>query len=111
EALNRYPVNDTSEPARYARAMIYLRKPNLIGALNEISSLIKDEPNNPYFYEVLGQIYLSMAKPNLAIPAYQKSVDLRPGNAPQLRLGLATAELATDNPAMAPAALQNLKAA
>ena len=110
EALNRYPVTDTSEPARYARAMIYLRRPNLTGALDEINSLIKDEPNNPYFYEVLGQIYLSMAKPNLAIPAYQKSVDLRPG-APQLRLGLATAELATDDAALADAALKNLKAA
>jgi predicted Zn-dependent protease len=110
EALNRYPVTDTNEPARYARAMIYLRKPNLTGALDEINSLIKDEPNNPYFYEVLGQIYLSMAKPNLAIPAYQKSVDLRP-NAPQLRLGLATAELATDDAALADAALKNLKAA
>ena len=31
--------------------------------------------------------------------------------APQLRLGLATAQLATDNPALAAAALQNLKAA
>jgi predicted Zn-dependent protease len=110
EALNRYPVADTSEPARYARAMIYLRRPNLTGALDEINSLIKDEPNNPYFYEVLGQIYLSMAKTNLAIPAYQKSVDLRP-SAPQLRLGLATAELATDDAALADAALKNLKAA
>jgi predicted Zn-dependent protease len=110
EALNRYPVTDTSEPARYARAMIYLRRPNLTGALGEINSLIQDEPNNPYFYEVLGQIYLSMAKPDLAIPAYQKSVDLRPG-APQLRLGLATAQLATDNISLADAALKNLKAA
>jgi predicted Zn-dependent protease len=110
EALNRYPVSDTNEPARYARAMIYLRMPNLTGALDEINSLIKEEPNNPYFFEVLGQIYLSMAKPNLAIPAYQKSVDLRP-SAPQLRLGLATAELATDDAALADAALKNLRAA
>jgi predicted Zn-dependent protease len=110
EALDRYPVSNTSEPARYARAMIYLRKPDLQKALAETNSLIQDEPNNPYFYEVLGQIYLSMAKPALSIPAYQKAVDLKP-QAPQLRLGLATAELATENAAMAPAALQNLKAA
>jgi predicted Zn-dependent protease len=109
-ALDRYPVSNTSEPARYARAMVYLRKPDLQKALSETNSLIQDEPNNPYFYEVLGQIYLSMAKPALSIPAYQKSVNLKPG-APQLRLGLATAELATDNPALAQAALQNLKAA
>lgn len=110
QALNRYPESDNSEPARYARAMIYLRKPELAKALSTTNSLIQDEPNNPFFYEVLGQIYVSMAKPMLAIPAYQKAVDLRP-NAPQLRLGLAVAELATEDSKFAGAALQNLKAA
>jgi predicted Zn-dependent protease len=110
EALDLYPETNTSEPARYARAMIYLRKPDLTKALSTTNSLIADEPNNPFFYEVLGQIYVSMAKPQLAIPAYQKAVDLRP-DAPQLRLGLAVAQLATEDSRLAGAALQNLKAA
>jgi predicted Zn-dependent protease len=109
-ALNLYPESNTSEPARYARTMIYLRKPDLARALSTTNGLIADEPNNPFFYEVLGQIYVSMAKPVLAVPAYQKAVDLRP-NAPQLRLGLAVALLATEDPRLAGAALQNLKAA
>ena len=111
QALARYPVTDTSEPARYARAMIYLRQPQLQKALAEITSLIQDEPNNPYFYEVMGQIYLSMAKPDLAIPAYQKAVNLKPVAAPQLRLALAVAQLATDRADMSQAALSNLKIA
>ena len=78
EALSRYPVSDTSEPARYARAMAYMRKPDLQKALAEINSLIKEEPNNPYFYEVRGQIYMSMAKPAQAIPDYQMSVTCAP---------------------------------
>jgi len=53
---------------------------------------------------------MSMAKPSQAIPDYQKSVSLRPG-APQLRLALATAQLATESTALAPEALKNLKAA
>lgn len=110
QALALYPESNTSEPARYARAMIYLRKPDLAKALSTTNSLIADEPNNPFFYEVLGQIYVSMAKPVLAIPAYQKAVDLRP-DAPQLRLGLAVAQLATEDPRLASGALQNLKAA
>jgi predicted Zn-dependent protease len=110
EALDRYPVSNTSEPARYARAMAYMRKPDFKAALAEIDSLIKEEPNNPYFYEVRGQIYVSLAKPQMAIADYQKCVDLKP-TAPQLRLGLATAQLATDNPALAGDALKNLKAA
>jgi predicted Zn-dependent protease len=110
DALNRYPVSDTSEPARYARAMAYMRMPDFKKAMGEIDSLIKEEPDNPYFREVRGQIYVSMAKPALGIPDYQKSVDAKP-QAPQLRLGLATAQLATDNPALAAEALKNLKAA
>jgi predicted Zn-dependent protease len=110
EVLDRYPLTDASEPARYARAMVYLRKPDLQKALDEIQSLIKDEPKNPFFYEVLGQIYMSMARPELSLPAYQRCVDLMP-SAPQLRLGLATAQLATEKPELARAALLNLKAA
>ncbi|MES2292190.1 MAG: M48 family metalloprotease [Pseudomonadota bacterium] len=110
EALEHYPESNTSEPARYARAMVYMRKPDLPKALSTITSLIQDEPNNPFFYEVLGQIHVTMAKPQMAIPAYQKAVDLRP-NAPQLRLGLAVAQLATEDARLANAALQNLKAA
>ena len=110
QALDRYPESNTTEPARYARTMAFLRKPELQKALSTTNSLIQDEPNNPFFYEVLGQIYVSMAKPLQAIPAYQKAVNLRP-NAPQLRLGLAVAELATEDAHLAGAALQNLKAA
>jgi predicted Zn-dependent protease len=108
--FNRYPTSDTSKPARYARAMAYSRKPDLPKALAEINSLIKDEPNNPYFYEVLGQIYVSMAKPELGVVAFQKCVDLMP-DASQLRVALAAAQLATEKPAMAKPALANLKIA
>ena len=59
----------------------------------------------------MGQIYLSMAKPDLAIPAYQKAVNLKPVGAPQLRLALAVAQLATDRADMSQAALSNLKVA
>ncbi|MBS0471499.1 MAG: M48 family metalloprotease [Proteobacteria bacterium] len=110
DVFNRYPLSDTSKPARYARAMAYSRMPDLPKALAEINSLIKDEPNNPYFYEVLGQIYVSMAKPELGVTAYQKSVDLMP-DAPQLRVALAAAQLATERPTLAKPALDNLKLA
>jgi predicted Zn-dependent protease len=90
--------------------MIYMRQPNFQKAIATATGLIAEEPNNPYFYEVRGQLYMSMAKPGQAIADYQKSVDLRP-RAPQLRLALATAQLATENKALAGDALKNLKAA
>ena len=53
---------------------------------------------------------MSLAKPGQAIADYQKSVNLRP-RAPQLRLALATAMLATEDGKLAQPALDNLKAA
>src|SRR3984957_2364570 len=88
--LIRYPLSDKSEEARYARAITYFQKPELKLALEEINSLIKDEPKNPYFYEVLGQIYVSMAQPEKGVLAYQKAVNAMP-DAPLLRTLLPTA--------------------
>jgi predicted Zn-dependent protease len=108
--LQRWPDSDQSKQARYARAMAYFRQPNRDKALAEINSLIKEEPNNPYFYETLGQIYVAMAQPLKGIGPYQKAVDLLPDE-PLLRVALAGAQLATDNPAFAKPALDNLKVA
>jgi predicted Zn-dependent protease len=108
--LQRFPPSDQSKQARYARAMAYFRKPDRDKALAEINSLIKEEPNNPYFYETLGQIYVAMAQPDKGIAPYQKAVDLMPTE-PLLRVALAGAQLATDRPALAQPALENLKVA
>lgn len=108
--LLHYPPSDTSEEARYARAIAYFRKPELNMALSEIDSLLKDEPKNPYFWEVLGQIYVSMGQPEKGVAPYQKAVDAEP-DAPLLRVLLASAQLATDKPVLAKPALDNLKIA
>lgn len=108
--LTRYPPSDTSEEARYARSIAYFRKPELKSALAEMNSLLKDEPKNPYFWEVLGQIYVSMGQPEKGVGPYQKAVDALP-DAPLLRVLLASAQLATDKPVLAKPALDNLKVA
>lgn len=108
--LQRYPISDQSEEAHYARAMAYFRQPDLKKALEEIDILVKLEPKNPYFWEVLGQINVEMARPDKGIPPYQKSVDLMP-DAPLLRIDLAAAQLATEKPALAKPALENLRIA
>jgi len=110
EVLNRYPLSNTSEVARYARAMAYMRKPDLPAAIRETNSLLKEEPENPYFHEVLGQIYVSMADPERGIAEYQKAVDILP-DAPELRVELAAAQIAAEKPALSKSALDNLKIA
>ncbi len=108
--FNEYPSEDTSKPARYARAMAYFRQPDMQSALKEINSLIAEEPNNPYFQEVLGQIMVDMARPAEGVEPYRKAVALLP-NAPLLRIALAQAMLATEDPALAAPAAKQLEVA
>ncbi len=86
--LLRYPASDTSDEALYARAMAYFRKPDMKMALEQINTLIQRDPSNPYFWEVLGQLYVEMAQPEKGIAPYQKAVDLLP-DAPLIRTALA----------------------
>jgi predicted Zn-dependent protease len=108
--FSRYPLTDNSEEAHYARAVAYFRQPDLQRALGECDTLLKLEPNNPYFWELEGQIYVNMSKPEKGVPPYQKSVDLQP-DAPLLRVSLAAAQLATEKNLLAKPALDNLKIA
>jgi predicted Zn-dependent protease len=108
--LNRYPPTDMDEDAHYARAVAYFRQPDLKSALAECDVLTKLEPKNPFFWELEGQIYVEMSRPEQGVPDYRKSVDLLP-DAPLLRISLAAAQLATEKPAMARPALDNLKVA
>ncbi|MGN6514748.1 MAG: M48 family metalloprotease [Rhizomicrobium sp.] len=110
QVLVRYPLTDQSDEAHYARAMAYFRQPDMKKALAETDALIKTNPKNPYFWELLGQIYVEMAQPMKGVAPYQKSVDLLP-DAPLLRVSLAAAQLATEVPALVKPALQNLKVA
>src|SRR5512146_277555 len=110
DVLVRYPLSDQSDEAHYARAMAYFRQPDMKKALAETNALIKTNPKNPYFWELLGQIYVEMAQPMKGVEPYQKSVDLMP-DAPLLRVSLAAAQLATEVPALVKPALSNLKVA
>ena len=108
--LAHYPAGDMSEEAHYARAIAYFRQPDMQKALDEANTLVKLEPKNPYFWELLGQIYVEMSQPEKGVGPYQKSVDILP-DAPLLRVSLAAAQLATESPQMAKPALDNLKVA
>ncbi len=106
----RYPASDTSMPARYARAVAYYRIPEVDKALAEIDSLIADQPNNPYFQELKGQIFFETGRAAEAIPYHNKSVELLP-DAPLLRINLAQAMIATEDSGLNAAAIRHLETA
>jgi len=92
----RYPLSDHSLPARYARAIAAYRYGSGREALAQIDSLIQSEPNNPYFYELKGQVLLEGGHPADAIAPLRRAVALAHG-APLIDIMLGQALIATDN--------------
>ena len=77
----RYPLTNSSIPARYAQAIAFMKKLDFKNAHNIIDALIKAEPNNPYFHEVKAQIYLEQGKISQAKQEYALILKLRPNTA------------------------------
>jgi predicted Zn-dependent protease len=104
----RYPLSNTSMPARYAHAIATYLHGDLNNALGQIDSLIQAQPNNPYFYELRGQALLEGGKPAQAIPALRKAVTLS-NNAPLIEILLGQALVAADNKAYTEEAINILR--
>ena len=110
QVFARYPESDTSLPARYARAVAYYQDARLDRARAEIESLIAEEPENPFFYELYGQMLFESGHADEAISYHQRSVDLLP-TAPLLRVNLAMAMVAVEDPQYLEAARDHLRVA
>jgi predicted Zn-dependent protease len=108
--LNRYPLSDTTLPARYARAISAYRYGNLRTAVGQIDSLIQAMPENPYFYELKGQALLEGGQPALAIAPLRRAVQLAP-NPALIQILLGQALIATNDPKYADEAISILHAA
>jgi predicted Zn-dependent protease len=106
--LRLYKESDNSLESRYARAIAYFRKPDMAKALPLINGLIAEHPNDPYFWELKGQMYFETGDAKSAIGPYQKAVELLPNNE-LIRTDLARIQLALDEPDMLEAAIANLR--
>ncbi len=86
--ITKYPYSDKSDAAIYARAIANMRSGNLDIAKTGTQTLIKRNPKNPYFYELLGDIEYQYGAYDDSIIAYEKSLKLTK-NAPQIETALA----------------------
>jgi predicted Zn-dependent protease len=113
--LRRYK-NDTSTPARYARAIALYRQGRRDPAIQLVDELLLEMPDNAFLYELKGQIYYETGAAAKGIAPYEKSVALLPDE-PLLRIGLATCQLGVGaaggeaNRAINEAAIANLRRA
>ncbi len=91
--LRRYPPEDASVAARYARAIAAFREPAPDRALDLLDALIGERPGDGYFRELRGQILFESGRPAEARAAYLRALDLL-GPEPTVEGELARVELA-----------------
>lgn len=108
--FRRYPDNDESIEARYARTLAYHKSNNLDATLREIDSLISERPDDPYFHELKGQVLFERGRVDGALRSYERAATLAPSEA-LIRVELARVQLATEDPRQFEPAIRNLRAA
>ena len=80
-ALLRYTDNDPRLTARYARAIALYRTGQPDRALALTDGLIKQEPDNPFFYELKAQIQFENSRIEESLENYKKANALLPDSA------------------------------
>ncbi|MEM1087359.1 MAG: M48 family metalloprotease [Pseudomonadota bacterium] len=95
--FNEYPLTDLSQPARYARAISAMRSADHKAALRDVNELINLDPENPYFYELKGDILMDDFQAGEAVAAFEKARKYLPDNA-LIKISYARARLAREDP-------------
>ncbi len=108
QTLKKYPDTDQSQEARYARAVAYFKRPNIEKATIEIDSLINEQPDNPYFHELKGQMLYENGDIFGALPSMEAAVAAAPYE-PLILTLYGTILLATGQPENEQKALRVLK--
>ncbi|MDB5425463.1 MAG: hypothetical protein JWQ29_2879 [Phenylobacterium sp.] len=97
-AIVKYAETDKAYPARYARAIAYYQLKEPEKALKLVEALLSEQPDNPYLWELKGQILFEFGRAAEAEGPQRKSVALKP-DAPLLRVNLGQTLIALDEKA------------
>jgi predicted Zn-dependent protease len=95
ETLRKFPASDKTQPAIYARAIAYAIQGKGDQAITHMNNLVEMSPSNPYFRDMLGQIYVDTGKLNQGIQAFEGALTINP-ELNLTRLYLAEAYLAVE---------------
>jgi len=71
-----HSIGDYSEDATYKRGIAYYRLSDYAAAIDEMTQLTNDYPQDAYYWEFLGDVHRSNGDADAAINAYQKSIAL-----------------------------------
>ena len=90
-----YSGNSLSD--KYAQAIAFYRQHQYLQAFSKIDELIKEKPENPYFYELKAQLFFETGKLSRAEDYYKKAYELKK-DAALIALSYAQVLLEQDNP-------------
>ncbi len=97
KVYQRYPAEDESVPARYARAHAAIRSLDFDYALQEADYLLELEPENPYFHELKGFVMFESGDVAGSVEPYRDAVEMSDGDA-QLQISYARSMIARGGP-------------
>ena len=103
-----YPETDKSTPARLARAYAWHKLAQREEAEREVDALLAQNPDDPYFLEMKGQILLESGKVQEAIAPLRRSVAIEP-NEPLIATSLGHALVSMEDPELAREAVSILR--
>lgn len=95
-AIYKYAETATDYPSRYARAIAYYQLKEPDRALKLLDVLLSEQPENPYLWELKGQILFEYGRTEDAEAPQRRSVALKP-DAPLLRINLGQTLIALDD--------------
>lgn len=96
-ALQKYPDGDQTVYAHYARAYAYHRGGYPQKADAEAEALVRADPDDPYFQEIMGQILLEAGKPKDALAPLRRATEGSRSN-PLIATTFGHALIATEDP-------------
>jgi predicted Zn-dependent protease len=108
--VRRFPLSNTSLPARYGRAVSAFRHSDVRGAVAQIDGLIQAQPGNPYFLELKGQALVESGRAREALASLRHAISMAP-DPTLIEVLLGQALLGANDPALVDEAISNLRKA
>jgi len=96
QVLRKYPSSTGSLQAKYAQAIVFLRQKQFNKALTLADELIAAKPQNPYFYQLKGQILFESGKATQSAAVYEKALEIKP-KSDEIMLAYAESALEAEN--------------
>jgi predicted Zn-dependent protease len=108
-AQRLFRQNRTSVAAQYGDAQATFVFGNPRSALGKVDALLKEQPKNPYFHELRGDVLMKANRPAEAAKAYATAVSLDPAKSGMLMMSYGQALLAVGTRDSAEKAVQQLR--